>query len=702
MTGREELSKIFDRALLCAVIVFMLASTGCATLEPLGAPPQHVVFVDTYGSLVDPTGGLQCNEEHEREHRKLLAELGNEPKAAKWQWNPCFGKSTLLFRRDVASPPAYFEDMFAEIRAFQREVERERLDRGSIRGQVVEEPQVEEVRKVTIVVHGGLVTNTTNLQISREVAPLMRADGHYPVFIAWQSNLGGSLFDSHFKIHNGQNRGIGLWSAMAPFKFAGDVVDGMMHLLPNLYSHFNREMIRGATPFREPDKKADANYAALRWKFEDCRGSEDCDAIAISKGPWAWTTEEGTRSSDQNFVFTVLIPTKIATMPLIDGLGTSAWDAMLRHVHIAFRHEDGKSVASKWEGWPENARVIMKDGSRCPPEEPVVADTRAERQWGGAGAVSLLMRRLQREMRCTPDEISWEVNLIGHSMGAIMVNEILRQFPDIPFSNVVYLASAATLDDYEMSALPYLLRHREAEKPPHVWHLTLHPFAELRETYGFGMLPSGSLLVWIDEFLADPIHFRERTAGRYENLMMVLPYTPLKIRPLIHVRTFGVGERINYSDPQNHGGFLLRTNLTEQPSFWSKEFWMPDGPEESLAERPRPTEAFMNGEAFGRTVESSQCLSQALKNPGSSGASEFLRGCLFSSRNPRRSCKAIQREHEREHCGDSPTARAEEWRRHEPRMRLIHTALEECARGYWRCDDKDKKNKRWYCPCNAG
>ncbi|HUF29103.1 MAG TPA: hypothetical protein VMM77_00465 [Gemmatimonadaceae bacterium] len=541
-----------------AILAFCFIDCG-STIR--GVPPQHVVFTDTHGNLVDPTGALRCNElkKAHADATTVLQEVSQN------RWEPCFGKSTLLYRREVRSVPEYYEDMFDEMREFFQ------ARRTSADSPTTEPDQT--VRRLVILIHGGLATNKGNLEAARDLAPKMRADGVYPIFIVWQSNLWGSLVDSYFKVVNGVNRGWGPWSLLMPFKLTSDVITGVTKLPPNIASHFRRDIgDRSRTPFTHDLSEADSEYQALRWRYDQCPKGQACNEIAVSRGPWCWETHEGTSSTVRNIMLT---PVKIATLPLIEGSGTSAWDAMIRHVKISFRNEDGHITESSVDGWPENASAE---------DETILIDSRSRKQPSGAGAVSLFFRRLRQELQKGERGVEWDVTLIGHSMGAIMVNEVLRQFGDLNFNNVVYMAAAASIEDYETSVLPYLIRQKDGKRSAsNVWHLTLHPFAELREEYAAGAAPSGSLLVWIDEYLSDPRHFRERTVGRYENLMLALPYTPEEVRSQIHVRTFGVGERIRCAHPQRHGGFLgVREECDgvefQAYPFWEEGYWKPREP----------------------------------------------------------------------------------------------------------------------------
>jgi pimeloyl-ACP methyl ester carboxylesterase len=197
-------------------------------------------------------------------------------------------------------------------------------------------------------------------------------------------------------------------------------------------------------------------------------------------------------------------------------------------------------------------------GFHGPTEASTTPGYRAENEIGG---IARFLQELQTKMNCPApprmpcEEKSWDLTLIGHSMGAIVVNHILRDFDDIPFRNVVYMASAGSVRDYEDSVFPYLEQHQATE----VYHLTLHDFAEIRDQYGvLGPLelpPSGSLLVWIDNYFTHPPTLRDRTAGRFDNLMLFVGDTPEPVRERIHVKTFGVGRSLTMTDPQHHGDF---------------------------------------------------------------------------------------------------------------------------------------------------
>jgi hypothetical protein len=105
-----------------------------------------------------------------------------------------------------------------------------------------------------------------------------------------------------------------------------------------------------------------------------------------------------------------------------------------------------------------------------------------------------------------------------------------------------------------------------------VFHVVLDPDEELDEANAWDLAPRGSLLVWVDDFLAQPATLLDRTAGRYDNLMVALPDTPLGIRHQVHVRVLG---RYDERAPLKHGQFTDPGETDGRFRFWTREAWWP-------------------------------------------------------------------------------------------------------------------------------
>jgi hypothetical protein len=256
------------------------------------------------------------------------------------------------------------------------------------------------------------------------------------------------------------------------------------------------------------------------------------------------------------------LPAKLVSIPVVSIAGPGSWDEMQHRVELLFRRE------TDLEG-----------------------DQLVETNHG----ILYLMTELTDLQRRTDIQI----DLVGHSMGTIVMNRILFRarpqelrkssaeyeqakvqavetpadelFPvEIPtFTNLVYLAAACEIRDYEENAFAYLEEHSGTQ----LYHVMLHPKAETSESNKLDLAPRGSLLVWIDDFLANPVGQGERTAGRADNLMVTLYLTPSEIRDRMHVNVLALDDEFV---PQKHGDFTDPCSTHGHFKFWSLASWFPE------------------------------------------------------------------------------------------------------------------------------
>src|SRR5881296_2962462 len=81
----------------------------------------------------------------------------------------------------------------------------------------------------------------------------------------------------------------------------------------------------------------------------------------------------------------------------------------------------------------------------------------------GQGTARLLLDALRARMKAPRkwhDENGKEVGdlaitLVGHSMGTMILNNVLEDYTDLSFDRIVYLAAAASIDDVRGAVLPY-------------------------------------------------------------------------------------------------------------------------------------------------------------------------------------------------------------------------------------------------------
>jgi pimeloyl-ACP methyl ester carboxylesterase len=179
------------------------------------------------------------------------------------------------------------------------------------------------------------------------------------------------------------------------------------------------------------------------------------------------------------------------------------------------------------------------------------------------GAISRLFEKLTDDMKSqesdNPFDSEYEITLVGHSMGAIIMNHIVHKYPELPYKKIVYMGAACSVREFEQSVIPYLKNHSETQ----FYNLCLHPIAEAREMpWILDFFPRGSLLEWIDSMFVTPQTLMDRTLGKWDNVMQATQVIPHSIRDQVTIKSFGVGR--DQGLPQRHGDF-------NDIAFWTDE-----------------------------------------------------------------------------------------------------------------------------------
>jgi pimeloyl-ACP methyl ester carboxylesterase len=386
---------------------------------------------------------------------------------------------------------------------------------------------------VVIFVHGGL---NTQLDTIKRAAALGNAmpNGTVPIFVNWQSSLLSSYADHVFRIRQGSHWPRFGW-VFSPVYFASDVVRAIARapfvcffLLVDMYHSVGAPLTLSLDkPYMDPERLGNTQSGTSDDEYWRTKGFD----VAVGDDHLSDGERWGLGT-----IAVATLPTKLITAPIIDAFGTSSWEAMKRALHVQFH---------------DRSYELESDGQMD-------------------GPAATFFRALVDHIHSTGEE-NWTITMVGHSMGALVMNEIIRYYGDgLPIKKIVYMAAACPLHDYEDTVWPYLRRWAK-KRNPQMYHLTLHPKAEIREKQtmlGFGVIdwvPRGSLLVWIDSFLSQPNTVADRTAGRYRNLRRALLYTPEDIRDRLHVRVFDA-KSSSKIEPQRHADFgSIR--------FWDERCW---------------------------------------------------------------------------------------------------------------------------------
>jgi len=184
----------------------------------------------------------------------------------------------------------------------------------------------------------------------------------------------------------------------------------------------------------------------------------------------------------------------------------------------------------------------------------------------GSGALYRFLLELERVIK--NENLPVKITLIGHSMGAIVVNRIIDLGLDLPIENIVHMASADSISHLFSYTVPYIATH-----DVNFYSLSLHPENEDREVSAWGLTPSGSLLVWIDDMFSSPETVLDKRSGRWSNMERALPLIPGEAKAKMHFKIFGINnngceheQSADLCDPQEHGQF------GDLP-FWKKQAW---------------------------------------------------------------------------------------------------------------------------------
>jgi len=272
--------------------------------------------------------------------------------------------------------------------------------------------------------------------------------------------------------------------------------------LPLVVANNTRSDIETVVPIREHEGGADVRqYQEL----------VDENYAVLIGDDYSKATHRGLR----DLSYWATLPIKYTTASFIDGLGKGAWDNMLRRTHEVYPSRlDITAVA-----W-----AAHEQGTNGPPEAPthqarstkrsLTAHQRKRAQRYAASGLPVFIEMLTAKQKEDP---GLGVTLVGHSMGAIILNRVVRD-ARMDFANIVYMGAACSVEDFENSVLPYM-KEKEHHRTQ-FYNLSLHPVAEAGEWYPWSgdLLPRGSLLVWIDNFLSNPVTEQERTLGRWRNL----------------------------------------------------------------------------------------------------------------------------------------------------------------------------------------
>lgn len=353
---------------------------------------------------------------------------------------------------------------------------------------------------------------------------IMQSSDYYPVCVVWASSLFNSYFDHLFWIRRGARDPV-MGPALAPFYLLADIGRAFTRLPITLAYHGYHvadDIVFEPLDDEEENAADDAEIAAQH--------------IRAASG-----TDNSSRSLRvlRRVVYTLGFPFRVITVPLIDACGKNAWDVMVARTRTTMRVSYTLDV-------PDDRTL---DVNFAPPD----------------GALALLASAL---LSFTSNDSRYAYTLIGHSLGTLLANELVRTFPELPCRNIVHMGSAASLRDTALNLAPYLQRHPNCT----FYNLCLHEHADQNEYMWLMFLPRGSILEWIDSFLSDPLALDDLTIGKWNNALRTLPTIKGPLRHQVVIKAFGINDpvfnRLNGSSPEKHTDFSNPALRFWEPSFW--------------------------------------------------------------------------------------------------------------------------------------
>ncbi len=447
------------------------------------------------------------------------------------------------FPKSAGSYDHYIDNVFADLVKF---CARKREEQGG-------KPSEEKKNcQMLMFFHGGLNTKKGTVQRAVDLDETIDRAGYYPLFVNWSSSLWSTWWDHLAYVHKGIYTKYTV--PFFPYVLAADEVRSIARA-PEAWT----AELRHAFP---PQEAAGAgalaayrdlvrNPAANKIDVNDLLNKDASkDKVLIDDRDWAdrWLPKA-------SLVLT-LVPKILSPPLLVQAAGTGAWDVLERRTALLFRTEaefrgvQAKTVREerkkKEGGAPQNG-----DGPQPSPGTEGAATTAVKateekaaeiaKEFDSGAALARFLKRYQDKFlpqfcknatydpalnppaqdpvtpAAPPEPCKYpiEITLVGHSMGSIVIDQLLRYEPDLEVQNIVFMAAATTVEDYRDTVNPYLESHPQTQ----MYHLVLHPMAEVSERNYFDLTPRGSLLVWIDNYFTDPTTPLGRRVGRFANLV---------------------------------------------------------------------------------------------------------------------------------------------------------------------------------------
>jgi hypothetical protein len=433
--------------------------------------------------------------------------------------------------------------------------------------------------RLLVYVHGGLNGyQATDKKIHDGLARDIMFDPddwHYPVFISWKSDALSNWGEHLFRLREGKKANRFIGALGSPFILIVDVATTVGRFPATLWYQVSNEKDRLASQGRLP-----RSWRSGAWKTANNRlcGMQRCP----DDQRWNYPRKDQGKDDDVNLTANLseyhnrLWPSavrgtqQVLTVPVRytlgsvwhSGVSSASWKVMKRRTLTQFF--PASDFDKRWQ--PRDAE--SKDGQ---PEDtqPKGAELNNAEPKGAqpvpGGHIFRQILALSENKTCDND--CPNLTLVGHSMGTMVINGALQRFQkqwqdSRLIDDIVYMAAAASIED-SLSALKPILAGPD---PVNFYNLTLNRVAEVSEVHLWGGVPTGSLLVSIDQHHERPEHPLRRTFGSEVNVLSSIAVIEEALRDANGELVFKAFDRYEGALPQQHGDF------GEIP-FWREETW---------------------------------------------------------------------------------------------------------------------------------
>jgi hypothetical protein len=404
-------------------------------------------------------------------------------------------------------------------------------------------PKPDAPTRVMFYFNGGLNSEATVTEQAVKQVPCMLADGVYPVFMVWDTAALDSYAQQTFHVRDGQTTERAYWRT-GWFYVLADAVGGLGRAPRDYWVHSRR--------YWKAVRRNDPCFQEILWSNNlknDCSPEHEVKVIDVEPSPGSQPAivsavenvvvdkervDEHYREVAATIAYGAYWPFRAISTPFADGFGKATWDNYLRRTRTTVRRpiefylrqgEDDPQLSC-----PQNLaedKVLYPEGTGAFAKIFQLLTLAEQGKSPPDGKWTCRDGKDQKETDHTqnPDlpalqKLDLQLTLIGHSMGSITINELVYRFPELPYSDIVYMAAAASTRDTRRAIEPLLRRsmQQRGNDGLRFYNLVLHPLNDARERSEHGAVPSGSLLVWIDEMYEPAKTPEDRTFGYWPNV----------------------------------------------------------------------------------------------------------------------------------------------------------------------------------------